>query len=472
MSIPFYVVETPRAGELNHRFLVPDDLPTVPSADKLIKLVAAAQRSDGGEGTSFLAAWHQVRQQSPNQAVREAREIIVLVGVAVAQLPSLQKKQVFEKLNSRLIDLGPVVAAWKNNSPLQGTSTVEKVTFLADWAQNDRIRELPTIRSETKPPGHISRSNWLPRWSKLPMMYKLALVFAAIIAFVFTAETLKKWFDPAGRPDVPAASASPSPELTGFADFRVALQSLAKRCRTTERELAQNILDESPGVKTREGDPVKALFTMSDVQAIISKDDAGAMKPNDLRLFVQKDKNLDDLLDVSPIPADVSLNLRRQLRDFRTACSELEQSTEATTFPEEQTWHRVVVLVRNNSFPRTNVMPVSPFFDEQDAKTVSLLASLLTEDNAPLDGMIRAMGTDVTPTQTLRKYLQFFSSRKENVINSISSKADTIVGNLIQKGRNPDPTKKATEALKRLCRAISAFAAALPSTPASHPPGT
>ena len=312
MSIPFYVVETPRAGELNHRFLVPDDLPTVPSADELIKLVAAAQRSDGGEGTSFLAAWDQVRQRSPNQAVREAREIIVLVGVAVAQLPSLQKKQVFEKLNSRLIDLGPVVAAWKNNSPLQGTSTVEKVTFLAEWAQNDRIRELPTIRSETKPPGHISRSNWLPRWSKLPMMYNWHLYLRPLSPSFLRLRPLKM-VDPAGRPDVPAASASPSPELTGFADFRVALQSLAKRCRITERELAQNILDESPGVKTREGDPVKALFMMSDVQAIISKDDAGAMKPNDLRLFVQKDKNLDDLLDVSPIPADVSLNLRRQL---------------------------------------------------------------------------------------------------------------------------------------------------------------
>ena len=75
--------ETPRAGELGHRFLAPFDLSVSES-----EIAAFFQDigSDLSVGENFVAVGRKVPQRSPAGAIREGREVVMLVGVDASQV--------------------------------------------------------------------------------------------------------------------------------------------------------------------------------------------------------------------------------------------------------------------------------------------------------------------------------------------------------------------------------------------------
>jgi hypothetical protein len=91
--------ETPRAGELGHRFLVPVDLSV--SESEIAKFFQVID-GDLSVGANFVAIGRKVPQRSAAGAIREGREVVILVGVDVSRISGYELALVLTSLQGCL----------------------------------------------------------------------------------------------------------------------------------------------------------------------------------------------------------------------------------------------------------------------------------------------------------------------------------------------------------------------------------
>lgn len=141
MSDPTLLAETPRAGTLGHRFLVPIDLEASETeAAAFVQIVG-----DGiSVGKNFIAIASRVTQQNGSGTVRTGRELVVLAGVDVLQLSGGQFAQLVLFLQDALSKLERLVT---NGIDWTRASTLEVILRrqeLQQWLGQLRTLSWPT----------------------------------------------------------------------------------------------------------------------------------------------------------------------------------------------------------------------------------------------------------------------------------------------------------------------------------------
>jgi hypothetical protein len=96
------VVETPRAGKWNHRFIVAQKCRLCES--EVAKVIAAARRNP--QGKNYLSVSTETAQSVSG---RIGKEILVLEGIDVKKLSNTQRQQIIAQLEQRLTDLATLV---------------------------------------------------------------------------------------------------------------------------------------------------------------------------------------------------------------------------------------------------------------------------------------------------------------------------------------------------------------------------
>ncbi|MFK5970751.1 MAG: hypothetical protein QM487_11620 [Candidatus Marithrix sp.] len=85
------LIETPRAGKWNHRFIVADDNSL--SESKITKFIATARRNL--QGDDYIAVSSETAQSISG---RKGKEILVLVGIDIKQLSDVECQKIEQKL--------------------------------------------------------------------------------------------------------------------------------------------------------------------------------------------------------------------------------------------------------------------------------------------------------------------------------------------------------------------------------------
>jgi hypothetical protein len=470
VSSPFYFVETPHAGELNHRFLVPDDLQRVPPVNELIKIADAAARGETTVGAGFLAASRKVRQQSSNQALREGTETIALVGIEVSRVSSEDRAAIQQKLRDRLTELNGIITGWRGNNPLQGKGSVEPVRFLADWAKLDHVNRWTADDSSSQPPFSLRlfrRLLNIARMHKLTTIILLALFAVALffIARVLFAQrdskksALETFKDGASSlmplRSTPAGTPKADPE---FHNFQISLDRLANECRVTPEALVKDLLGRISGPKQVVDNPEQTLFQQANVRDLMLLRLDGKWSEDDSLVFLSRSdaKYLVAFQSDKPGgPAD-ALNLRRKLWKFRSACSQTQIRSTSVEFAKDNYWHRVVALAQGEKFPENELEPASPFFDNDDVQSTQLLNALFLDADAPIMGLfLSAQQLRIKISNgSLREILQYCSSNRQKLNISLETERSEFAG-------LPPQTKESVygtiDALEKFCEAIAAI---------------
>ena len=96
-ELPVLVAITPRAGELNHRFILPSGLGITDGVAEYF----ISQANSAMEGRDYLA----VRSWAAQQSGRAGYELLVLTGIDVKAMSERQRRKIEEKLVNRLREL-------------------------------------------------------------------------------------------------------------------------------------------------------------------------------------------------------------------------------------------------------------------------------------------------------------------------------------------------------------------------------
>tara|TARA_Y100000310_G_scaffold340800_1_gene437816 strand:+ start:2759 stop:3244 length:486 start_codon:yes stop_codon:yes gene_type:complete len=98
---PCFIIETPRAGQWGHRFITTSNF----KSDSLVVANYCMRGFRQTEGDDFISSTRLVKQISPNGAVRDGNEIIMLAGINVSKLTVQEKIRITKELEKHLVDL-------------------------------------------------------------------------------------------------------------------------------------------------------------------------------------------------------------------------------------------------------------------------------------------------------------------------------------------------------------------------------
>ncbi|MDA1179099.1 MAG: hypothetical protein O2931_09930 [Planctomycetota bacterium] len=136
--------ETPRAGQLGHRFLT--GLGLSATEHEIAAFVQVAE-DDVTVGENFVAVGRNVPQKATGGTVREGREVIVLAGIDVKRTSPDSLQQILESLQRHLGNLESLIQGGIDWSCVRQSEVVIQRKELAEW-----LNELQAIP--------VSNTNW------------------------------------------------------------------------------------------------------------------------------------------------------------------------------------------------------------------------------------------------------------------------------------------------------------------------
>ena len=151
MKAPTLIAETSLAGELGHRFLVPEDLM---GQEQLVRRFVSEAVSHLAGG-NFLAVTRKVQQTLENGTVRDGTEILVLIGVDVGRLSVSDYINCQRSLFHRLEDMNRLVTGtieWRRAE----SSLLVPCPSMERWIQEDAFDRLPATSVDDGPDSTIS----------------------------------------------------------------------------------------------------------------------------------------------------------------------------------------------------------------------------------------------------------------------------------------------------------------------------
>ena len=422
MSRPFLIVETPRAGELGHRFFVP---PSVMDETYVARIAAAASREP--RGTDYLSVTREVEQRLASGSVRRSPETIILTGIDVERLG-----QDVDHLLASLKDLWPEVdrqvatiisGEWP---PSRGTLIAAQL--LDQWmCRLDPKDQLPVV--DDAPSDRRTRNSLA-----LPAV---ALLILALVAVLW----MLRGDAPKPRNPILPSGSGPSP-----AQVSKTLERLAKRWACDTNDLTRSLQ------RAINWDRIDALVSPDSISIAIASDEVLQRKIEDLVEgsarsclgFIESERSaesevLRDLLGNGD--EDDARRLRSSLFEFWGSFVQLREKAQgvADELGKEKG--------NSNGFARTIAFlgrkrldagigsgfakPATPIMDRQDLMIVSLIEQLFREgsDHGLSDALQQSGAIEVLDPSKLAEKLRALGKRRHDIQNAMKSEPFFIIGN-------------------------------------------
>ncbi|MCK5718491.1 MAG: hypothetical protein KAH84_00930 [Thiomargarita sp.] len=161
------IIETPRAGKWNHRFIAATD--GILSESAITKTIAAARRNPIGD--NYIAVSSETTQSTSG---RIGKEILVLVGLDVKQLANTEQQEIIQQLEQRLADVAILVTETINWDK-DGKEILLRYPKLATWEQD--FAGLPVF---SKPKEKIALAQKLHSNNKLKLIGVIAVILLVL----------------------------------------------------------------------------------------------------------------------------------------------------------------------------------------------------------------------------------------------------------------------------------------------------
>ena len=168
MSTVYLIVETPRGGDLGHRFL---SSPGHGVESEIAILANEANRNL--IGSNYIAVSQTVRQTLANGTIRNGTECIILAGIDMPAIQGAKQDQVIDQLNQLFPKLDNLIKSI--NWSLDNRSTVIVCKELQSWLDHEAFRDLPAAKTITPPQGS-TQIRWL---------YLLGAITIALVVFFY-----------------------------------------------------------------------------------------------------------------------------------------------------------------------------------------------------------------------------------------------------------------------------------------------
>jgi hypothetical protein len=444
MSRPFFIAETPRAGQFGHCFIVPPG--SEHASARVADFCRAATQHTAGQ--NFVAARHRVEQRLTTGVVRPAVEILVLAGVEYAQLTDAQKQRLGAVLARRLSDLAQLIdrIAWEQER--QGMMVTRQE--LADWVHADRLEDLPLAREHTRPLlAHPHNCSQAPmqlsgRFQRaqdtvsrvLRPSAKIAALLGSVVLVALLIGMMAAWGPKAvERIWVPSPH---RPQLTPsnpeFELFARALNDLAAACgQPSETFVAAMYHARYPlATSALSADQMRnELFQNLRVWEVVEQHRrTGEVNP--YMFFDDKDttKALREYVGNGLSKVEIILPLRRHLAmlgkafvDFRAKIGEAG----VDKLPDDAPFAKFIGYVASLQCTTCgHIEPVSPFFEKPDTEVLSVFRTLLVQERTLLREVLpeqeyrRLYGGEVS----LRSVLDVLSTYQKQVSARIAAERD------------------------------------------------
>jgi hypothetical protein len=368
------VIETPRAGDLGHRFLV--SCPGL-SESEIVGLVTESTRTP--IGSHYISTSQQVAQTLNTKTVRFGVERIILYGIDTNGLTPEKLALVQNELQ---VLFGPVenlikTMDWQRNA----RSVVVVLPELQRWIEKSIFSDLlPTDSSNPisaplprgASAGHQKRNRSSIFW------FFLCLGLLAILAFFSVIFT---WPPPPGTPR--GSSQSPLSQNTKVND----IEQLAREWKCNQEDLGKSLLRAANWDRRNDKLHLNAIKNDQEVKKLVAQIIAAKKEsPTRGSLVSPSLRNEDNFRDwvidqniKTPAQARV---LREQLftaykhlKDLEIACERVDDDISDTKVHDPFTKY-IIEIAKNDPSERSSddfVEPKTPLFDRQDAIVYDLL---------------------------------------------------------------------------------------------------
>jgi len=426
MKRVFLIVETPRAGDFGHRFLVPSWI-----RDEHLVASIAEDAARNPEGKCHVAVIRSTEQRLKSGPVRISSESLILAGIDGERLTPAQLEKVRVGLGCLWDQVDSLLPRLKRFG-LSSRAILLNCDEIDEWAQHLPLAELPNARLPTgriTAPGHRARG--LPR---------IALCSIAIIALLLTCGFL---WNQTSKPPSPGRSSS---ERLRVEVLRL-LEKLAARWGCQTVDVASSICRATKR-STGADDPIARVL----LEAASSESFLGRIRS----LSAGRPESLVALLPESD--TETAGTLRELLRDRGDgAALELRRSLYGT-------WRAFVTLsdrsravsqslkrlaVEPSGFRRTIAFsaektldpglgthfaePVTPIFDEQDAMIIRLVKSWLDEGYGQgLDEAFRQAGVAVPEGQGLVDRLKLLHLSRKQIAEGLINEEKQVIYEVVK----------------------------------------
>ena len=388
---PFFIAETPRAGNLGHRYLVPAGCEAPSSiVERYVDTATKMLHGQDGpiQGRDFLAVGREVMQPSPAGAVRRAREILVLAGVDTQRLSPTEKKQAVSLLQHNFESLARLITQgidWNKESQNMIVCRDE----LRKWSDDGGVSSLPCFHEKRTPAGRT--------WWILSCVLAVLIVLAGISGIGDVVSWLKR------RADI-IVSLADKEKKDDQSDNRDKkdFESFAADCGVKREELAKEFLhlaaepgEDAPSGQPDSTDAIIEALKLPDVQELIKEyRKLGKVTDDMLLKFVKEEWAR---TEINSIPASVPSNIEnaKKTRDriakvgkeMKSLNSKLVNRHLKLYGGENEESYKYFRLIRaigeSKTLPnlQTNT-PCTPFFGQQDVNILKAFCVLFVDDKS------------------------------------------------------------------------------------------
>ncbi len=265
-------VETPRAGELGHRFLVAGN---DQARERQIAEYVKSVDKDVSVGANFIGVARSVRQHS-GTAIRTGREIIVLAGVDVSRITGPSRDQLLTTLQKHLDRLEHLVLRGIDWSRLPNAELVVRSAELSQWLDEIRAFQFPETEWLGGPrplaPADVGLTS-----TRRPRISRPVVGFVLLVSLLATLFVVGTWFF--GTPQNGADRSAAHQELENrgqgskASDSEYAIRELADEWACSPDDVSRSLLRAANWDRRREADTLSFDIGLNDgeVRPLVDK---------------------------------------------------------------------------------------------------------------------------------------------------------------------------------------------------------
>ena len=332
---PFLIADTPRAGRLNHRTIVPLNIAAKNETirDFVDRARSAVQKKNFRSATDYLAVSREVEQMG--QEKRVGTEVLILAGIDSLGLSPTELVSIRGKLEGRMLDLESLVRKgidWQTKDATD--NLILRRRELNDWSEEFSSLPVQNKRSKESHPPQPLVVRFCSMFSRHPLLV-LLLVLTATIAI--GANVLTKRDAGKDAPKDSETNTNPTPK-TGEQEKRRVMGELAEKWDMREEELERQLwqaIGKSTTPFTSSG-----LYRQSEVSALLASSKSAAGDP-DLFILIGTDPNRKKLEAFHSCLAPTNVvaartylkKLDNRFLELREACEAAAESLPSTPLP-------------------------------------------------------------------------------------------------------------------------------------------
>jgi hypothetical protein len=395
---PFLIADTPRAGRLNHRTIVPVDIAV---DDETIRDFVARARStawkDHTHAADYVAVSRKAKQMGSE--ARDGTEWLILAGLDTARLTGAELASMQEKLSARMPDLERLVQKKIDWQAKDATDhLILRRRELNEWSEEFSCLPVPNQRSQKPHRPVPSTARFCSMFSR---RHLLLLVFVLTATVAIGASVLKHRDAGKGVQKHSKANITPTPKTAEREEERRVLGDLAKKwdnMSIEELEVQLWVAIGKPKTSFASGD----LYKQSEVNALLTALKSSAGNPNRF-VLIGTDLNRKQLEAFdSCLPSTNIVNERIFLKKLNSSFLELRDACETASV----------------SLPSTPL----PFLE------LAIQSRTKTESAMPRRNKLLVDDTEAAQVSTLRIYTLTDAEMAARVMGWLNCEAAEAVG--------------------------------------------